>query len=181
MRRPLGAIAVLVMCSSLFVGCSGDMRDQPRYDPYEPSEFFPHGQSALSPVEGTVARGTLVHAQEKSARADLTLERLERGRQRYDIYCSPCHDRSGSGNGVIVRRGFPRPPTFHQERLREVSDAYVVQVISAGFGAMYPYGSRIDPDDRWAIAGYVRALQLSQAAPVDVLSPGLRAALGSMP
>lgn len=94
---------------------------------------------------------------------------LQRGQQRFDIYCAPCHGRSGTGDGMIVRRGFPAPPSYHTERLRHAPDSHFYQVISNGYGVMYPYADRIAPADRWAIVAYIRALQLSQHAPRDRL------------
>ena len=101
----------------------------------------------------------------------VTLALLERGQQRFDIYCAPCHGLSGHGDGMIVRRGFPAPPSYHTDRLRNAPDSHFYQVISHGYGVMYPYADRIDPHDRWAIVAYIRALQLSQHAPRDRLTP----------
>ena len=102
---------------------------------------------------------------------------LEKGRERYMIYCMPCHSPAGDGDGLVVRRGFPAPPTFHQDRLRVASDRHVYDVIKNGYGVMVPYGDRIEPHERWAIVAFVRALQLSQHAPVAGLPPSLRARL----
>jgi len=112
---------------------------------------------------------------------DLTPALLARGRNRFDIYCAPCHSRAGDGDGMIVRRGFPRPPSYHIDRLRNAPDGHFYQVISNGYGVMYPYGDRIDPDDRWAIVAYIRALQLSQHAPAGLLDPQDRARLRKAP
>jgi mono/diheme cytochrome c family protein len=98
-----------------------------------------------------------------------TMALLQRGQQRFDIFCAPCHGRSGTGDGMIVRRGFPAPPSYHTERLRNAPDSHFYQVISDGYGVMYPYADRIAPADRWAIVAYIRALQLSQHAPRDRL------------
>ena len=106
-----------------------------------------------------------------------TLALLERGRQRFDIYCAPCHGRSGDGAGMIVQRGFPAPPSYHTAKLRNAPDGHFYQVISHGYGAMYPYADRVAPADRWAIIDYIRALQLSQNAGRDLLSPQDVAAL----
>ncbi len=95
---------------------------------------------------------------------------LSRGRERFDIYCAPCHSRLGDGDGMIVRRGFPAPPSYHTERLRAAPDSHFYQVITRGYGAMYPYADRVTPEDRWAIVAYIRALQLSQHAPASLLS-----------
>lgn len=102
----------------------------------------------------------------------ITPELLARGRERFDIYCAPCHSRAGDGDGMIARRGFPAPPSYHTERLRNAPDSHLYQVISDGYGVMYPYADRITPHDRWAIVAYIRALQLSQHAPASELSAG---------
>jgi len=107
----------------------------------------------------------------------ITPQRLARGRERYDIYCAPCHSIAGDGEGLIVQRGFPAPPTYHSERLRRAADSHFYQVISEGYGAMYPYADRITPEDRWAIVAYIRALQLSRHAPAASLTPADRALL----
>ena len=101
----------------------------------------------------------------------VTMALLQRGRERFDISCAPCHGRAGNGDGMIARRGFPAPPSYHTERLRNAPDSHFYQVISDGYGVMYPYADRIDPHDRWAIVAYIRALQLSQHAPRDALTP----------
>lgn len=113
--------------------------------------------------------------------AALRLALLERGRQRFDIYCSVCHGRTGDGNGMIVRRGFRKPPSYHVDRLRNAPAGHFYDVVTNGFGAMSSYASRIDPADRWAIVAYVRALQLSQNAGLDDIPPEQRAALPSLP
>jgi len=101
----------------------------------------------------------------------LTRALLQRGQERFEIYCAPCHGRSGNGDGMIVRRGFPAPPSYHTDRLRNAPDSHFYQVISNGYGVMYPYADRVDPRDRWAIVAYIRALQLSQHAPRSQLTP----------
>jgi mono/diheme cytochrome c family protein len=101
----------------------------------------------------------------------ITLALLQRGQQRFDIYCAPCHGLSGNGDGMIARRGFPAPPSYHTDHLRKAPDSHFYQVISDGYGVMYPYADRISPHDRWAIVAYIRALQLSQHAPRDRLAP----------
>jgi mono/diheme cytochrome c family protein len=165
----LGAVMMLVS------GCRLDMHLQPKYLPYEPSDFFADGRSERQPVPGTVARGhlrideLLYTGRENGVEADrfpfpITRADLERGRQRYNIYCAPCHDYSGSGRGMIVQRGFPQPPSYHVPRLRQASVGHFVQVMTNGFGAMYSYAARVEPADRWRIAAYIRALQLSQNA-----------------
>lgn len=174
--------AALVVLSLAATGCElrQAMYDQQKYEPLEASVFFADGRSAREPVPGTVARGQLrldTHLYEGLVDGDYAVEVpfdvdrqvLERGRERYDIFCSPCHDRTGQGNGMIVQRGAKRPPSFHDERLRQVPIGYYYDVITNGFGSMYSYASRVPVRDRWAIASYVRALQLSQRAQVDAL------------
>jgi mono/diheme cytochrome c family protein len=186
-----GALRVCVIFSALmFSGCRQDMHVQPKYVPEDPSTFFADGRSERPPVEGTVARGQL-RADEllytgrvNGAVADLfpfpiTPADLGRGRERYNIYCSPCHDYTGSGNGMIVQRGFPSPPSFHIARLRQAPAGHFFEVMTDGLGLMYSYASRVSPEDRWRIAAYIRALQLSQhGSPADVTESQSRALAG---
>jgi mono/diheme cytochrome c family protein len=165
--------ASALFASILLSGCRQDMQVQPRYEPEDPSTFFADGRSERPPVQGTVARGQLrtdellYTGRVNGAVADLfpfaiTAAGLSRGRERYNIYCSPCHDYTGAGNGMIVQRGFPSPPSFHLERLRQAPAGHFFEVMTNGLGLMYSYASRISPEDRWRIAAYIRALQLSQ-------------------
>lgn len=150
-----------------------DMRNQPRYEPYEESAFFADGRSSRLPVEGTVARGQLredelLHTGKIDGKLanvfpnSVTDTVMKRGQERFNIYCSPCHDMTGGGNGMVVQRGFKQPPSFHIDRLRNAPAGYFFDVATNGFGAMYPYADRVSVEDRWAIAAYIRALQLSQ-------------------
>jgi len=170
------------LCLLLVSGCElrQAMYDQQKFEPLEASSFYADGLSSRLPVTGTVARGQLridrhlfagkVDGQPATALpVPLTRELLERGRERYDIFCSPCHDRAGQGNGMIVQRGFKRPPSLHNPRLREAPVGYFYDVITNGFGAMYSYASRIPVEDRWAVSAYVRALQVSQNVGLDQL------------
>lgn len=151
----------------LLVACEQKaMKYQPRHDPMEASSFFEDGQSARPLVEGTVARGRLDAPPRKFNGV--------RGRERYDIYCRPCHGAAGYGDGMIVQRGFRAPPSFHLDRLRSAPDAYWYDVITRGFGAMPDYGSLIVPEDRYAIVDYVRALQRSQNARIGDVPPAER-------
>ncbi len=151
------------------------MHDQPRFEALEASTLFGDGQSARPLIPGTVARGHLQtdeHFYTGKTNGDLavtfpspvTREILERGRERFDIFCSPCHSRLGDGQGMVVRRGFRPPPSFQIPRLREAPVGHLFDVITNGFGGMASYASRISHQDRWAIVAYVRALQLSQNA-----------------
>jgi mono/diheme cytochrome c family protein len=172
-RRGSGALAaLLVLCGA---GCRQDMHDQPKYRPYRPSAFFADGRDVRPLVADTVARGhldddTLLSTGKLGDKfADVlpfaaTADVLQRGQERYNIYCSPCHDRTGGGGGMIVLRGYRRPPAFHIERLRQQPLGYFFDVITHGFGVMPNYAQQIPPQDRWAIVAYVRALQLSQHA-----------------
>ena len=157
------------------VGCRQDMHDQPRFKPLAMNDFYPDLRSGRAPVEGTVARGelhedTYFYSGKVGGNPGdympfpVTREVLARGRERFDIYCAPCHSRLGDGNGMIVQRGFQRPPTYHQDRLRKAPLGYFFDVITNGFGAMPDYAAQIAPADRWAIVAYIRALQLSQNA-----------------
>jgi len=153
--------------------CRQDMHDAPRYDPLEASDVFPGGASARPLVEGTIARDHLsdddllstgkVGGQVATtfpfaiARAD-----LDRGEERFNIYCSPCHGRTGVGNGVVVQRGYRQPPSYHIDRLRQAQPGYFFDVITNGFGVMPDYRAQVSVDDRWRIAAYIRALQLTQ-------------------
>jgi hypothetical protein len=159
-------------------GCRIDMHVQPKYLPYEPTTFFADGRSERQPVPGTVARGQLrlddllFTGTENGAEATrfpfpITREDLDRGRERFNIYCTPCHDYTGSGNGMIVQRGFPHPPSFHTDRLRQAPVGHFFGVMTNGFGRMYSYADRVDVGDRWRIAAYIRVLQLSRNASVD--------------
>jgi mono/diheme cytochrome c family protein len=171
----------LAICAAGIVGCTQEMAEQPRYDPLEPSAFFTDGRSARPPVEGTVPRGylrldehlyggTVASVPADRLPVPLTRQLLVRGQERYDIYCSPCHDRVGNGQGMIVRRGFSPPPSFHDERLRLAPIGHFFIVMTEGYGTMPDYAAQVPPHDRWAIAAYIRALQLSQHATLAELS-----------
>ncbi len=178
------------MAAAALSACRQDMHDQPKYIPLRPSEFFLDGRSARPLVEGTVARGHLnddtAYYTGKGADGKpindfpfaVTKEVILRGQQRYNVYCTPCHDRTGNGNGMIVRRGYRRPPTYHSDRLREQPNGYLYDVITNGFGAMPDYAAQIQPQDRWAIVAYIRALQLSQQASINDVPADARGQLG---
>ena len=166
---------VILFCCAVLNGCDdgGDMRDTQRYETYEASTFFADGASARRPVEGTVSQESLIDRDPyetgmedgrmvEHAPVELTTQLLQRGQERYQIYCAPCHGLDGAGKGMVVQRGYTPPATFHQPRLREAEDGYLFIVISQGLGRMPPYTAQIDASDRWAIVGYIRALQLSQ-------------------
>ena len=188
MRTDLKLCAVALALAAA-VGCRQDMQDQPKFIPLRPSGFFADGRSERPLVEGTVARGhlnddTLLNtgkgADGKPSNEfpmPVTKALILRGEERYNIYCAPCHDRTGSGNGMIVRRGYRRPPTYHSDRLRQQPNGFLYDVIANGFGAMPDYAAQIPPPDRWAIVAYIRALQLSQQASFDDVPPAARGRL----
>jgi mono/diheme cytochrome c family protein len=172
----------------LAAGCRQDMHDQPRYKPFAQSDFFADRRSARPLVDGTIARGHLRDdAVLYTGKADgkpvdafpvaVTAAVMARGQERFDIFCSPCHGRTGAGDGMIVRRGYRKPPTFHQDRLRQAAPGYTFDVITNGFGAMPDYAQQIPVRDRWAIVAYIKALQRSQNAAVGTVPAGARAAL----
>ena len=182
MRRALIAAALVVSSAS---ACRQDMHDQPRMKPLAKSDFFADHRSARPLVPGTVARG---HLREDEALYTgkvgkdfattfpfpVTQGVLLRGRERFSIYCTPCHGRLGSGEGMVVQRGFKRPPSFHVDRLREAPPGYFFDVMTNGFGAMADYSAQVPVNDRWAIAAYIRALQLSQHAVLAELPEKVR-------
>lgn len=185
----VGSRTSLLLAASLaLAGCSRlDMQDQPKYRPQRPSQFFADGRSERQPVEGTVALGTLnedtaFYEGKDAAGKDIetfpiAVDRavLDRGRQRFDIYCAPCHGRIGNGLGMIVRRGFKQPPSYHIDRLREAPVGHLYDVISNGYGAMLNYASQVQPRDRWAIVAYIRALQYAENANINDLTQEARA------
>jgi mono/diheme cytochrome c family protein len=157
------------------------MQDQPKYEAYEPDAM-------RLPIEGTVARGSLKVAGRVEAGAAaleaintfpfaITPEVLARGQDRYNISCSPCHSQLGDGNGMIVQRGFRRPPSFHDERLRQATTGHFYDVITNGIGAMSSYNDQLSPEDRWKVIAYIRALQLSQRATINDVPPAEKAKL----
>lgn len=181
----------------LSIGCVQEMANQPRLEPLEASSVFKDGRSSRHQVEGTIARGQLQLDEEyftgrrgEQFVAELPkrvleehgmAELLDRGHDRFGIYCSHCHGLVGGGSGgtpemeqavgMVVKRGFPMPQTYHQDRLRQVPLGYFVDVINNGFGRMPAHGYMVSPADRWAIAAYIRALQLSQYATSEQLAP----------
>ena len=188
--RPGGLSHIILVLAAALCGCRQDMHDQPKYIPLRPSDFFGDGRSARPLIEGTVARG---HLNDDAAfytgkgpdnkplntfPFPVTKDAILRGQQRFNIYCTPCHDRTGSGKGMVVRRGYRQPPSFHSDRLRQIQNGYIYDVITNGFGAMSDYAAQIEPRDRWAIVAYIRALQLSQQASINDVPPDARGQLG---
>ncbi|EKV31782.1 ABC-type Fe3+ transport system protein [Caenispirillum salinarum AK4] len=162
----------LLLCLLPLAACP-DMADQKRPDMAEPEPVL-RGPTSSLPVPGTVARGERSAWDVLKDRPEMTPALLERGRERFNIYCAPCHGVAGHGSGLIVERGFPAPPSFHNDRLRDATPGHFLSVIENGFGVMYPYGDRVRPADRWAVVAYIRALQLSQHAQVSELPEPLR-------
>ena len=184
---------ILLSCcvAALLSGCEKakqDMYDQPKYKPLSRSELFADGNSSRPLPQGSVPYSKGPFAGTSSGREGtdevsrdiaagtaqtnpypVTMQLLLRGRQRYEIYCMPCHSAVGDGDGFIARRGFPRPPSYHDDRLRQAPDRHFFDVVTNGHGVMYPYADRVDAPDRWAIVAYIRALQLSQHADVSKL------------
>jgi len=189
-RRVLPLFLLLsAFCLLPFTACRQKMSNQPKYDPLEPSDFFADGMSARPRIPGTVARGELplegflVTGKINNADGDgfpfaVTTQVMNRGQERFNIYCSPCHGRRGDGNGMIPSRGLRHPPSFHTEALRTAKTGHFFDVMTNGFGAMPPYNVQVPVNDRWAIIAYIRALQLSQNGTVNDLPPAQRAQLG---
>ena len=178
-RRRLGfGVAATALMLTAAAGCRQDMHDQPRYRPLRESAFFANGSSARPLVEGTIARGTLQTDAPfftgkngalfvNELPFPVTHEVLDRGQERFNIYCTPCHGATGAGNGIVVQRGFPAPPSFHIDRLRNIEAGYFFDVMTNGFGRMPDYRAQVTPRDRWNIVAYVRALQLAERAPAE--------------
>ena len=178
MRLPRSYIALLIALALL--GCDKTESDdydfrmvvQPKYNPLDKSRFFSDGQSSRPLVEGTVpingytnelamVGSSSVRAKDQNFPFELTRKDLERGHMVFNIYCSVCHGALGDGNGVIPQRGFTHPPSFYLPRLRQASPGHFYDVMTNGYGAMFSYNERVSVDDRWRVAGYIRALQLS--------------------
>lgn len=197
-RLPVSRAAALACVAAVALGgcerAAQNMYDQPKGKPYRASPLFPDGAMSRTPPAGTeaYARGSRADAssgrdggqavaRDAAAQAAASLPdpvtpaMLAQGRTLYGVYCMPCHSPVGDGDGRIVQRGFPAPPSYHSDRLRQAPDRHLYDVISNGFGVMAAYGDRIAPADRWAIVAFVRALQLSQHAAVDRLPPDVQA------
>ncbi len=182
-------VAACAVAGFLFAGgcryLKQDMANQPKTLPFSPSDFFEDGRSERPLLENTVARGSIaddtLFAPKDSNAFPLPVnkELLERGQERYKIFCTPCHGLQGDGNGMISMRGMKHPPSFHQDRLSQAPNGYFYDNITNGFGAMYGYSAQIPPADRWAIIAYVRALQLSRNAIVSDLPAELQQRLSS--
>ena len=180
LRKHLPALLAVI---AITAGCRQDMHEQPYYRPLPKSDFFADDRSARMPVEGAVARGDLREDNYlytgRIGNNDgdyvpfpVTAQDLARGRDRFNIYCAPCHGRVGDGNGFIPTRGYRQPPSFHIDRLRKVPIGYFFDVDTNGYGVMPDYAAQIEVHDRWRIAAYIRALQLSQNAHANDIPAG---------
>lgn len=165
-----GALACVTLAA-----CRHDMHEQPRYDALAVSHFFSDERSARPMIDGTVARGHLrIDEARYTGKLDgddvdqfpipIAKEDIERGQDRFNIYCTPCHGRLGDGNGMVVLRGFRQPPSYYSDRLMHAPLGHFFDVMTNGFGAMPSYAARVETDDRWRIVAYIRALQLSESA-----------------
>ena len=182
-EKTIWKLVALATCALAVASCRQDMHDNPRYEAYEAGAM-------RAPVEGTVARGSLMPSPTPAAATvpagaapkdafpfAITDEVLARGQSRFNINCAPCHSRLGDGDGMIVRRGLKKPPSYHEERLRNSPASHFVDVMTNGFGAMPSYSDKLTDEDRWKIAAYIRVLQLSQHAKIDDVPPEERAKL----
>jgi mono/diheme cytochrome c family protein len=191
--RGVAVAAMLSGFALLVSACRQQMAEQPSYRPYQPSGLFADGASARPQLADTVARGqlrddTLLFTGKDSGGQDatefpfpITRAVLDRGRQRFEIYCTPCHGYTGDGDGLVVQRGFTGPPSYHSERLRQAPVGHFFDVVTNGLGSMPSYATQVTVPDRWAIVAYIRALQLSQAAPLADVPPEARAQLEQQP
>lgn len=176
----MNAVRLFLLLVPLFIGsgCEQRMNRQPKYETYESSTRFPQRQSALPVPAHTVPYQYRFGANNAEPEPLYTPVRLNTGRERFNIYCAPCHGRDGYGDGPVVQHGFPSPPSFHSERLRSVSEQHFVDVIGHGHGIMYSYADRVAPNERWAIATYIRALQVSRHLDT-ALAPELVPSIGA--
>ncbi|WNO52717.1 c-type cytochrome [Stakelama saccharophila] len=159
--RCLPSLLLAVAAGTLAAGCDLSMKNQPRNDRMESPTLWPGGPQRAPPPAGTVAFEDIARDRALAYAPPITAALLERGQQRYAIYCSVCHGERGEGDGIVVRHGFPAPPSYHTERLRDAPPRHIVDVITDGYGVMYSYADRVPPTDRWAIAAYVKTLQVA--------------------
>lgn len=186
MKSKPSLLLAAAVCALGLAGCENmntlrqDMANQPRQNPLSPSPFFADGRSERPAIDNTVVHGSiqddnlLVPKDSNAFPLPVTAELLERGQQRYNIFCTPCHGIQGDGMGMVAVRGMKHPPSYHQDRLRNEPAGYLYDVVTNGFGAMYGYSSQIPPRDRWAIIAYMRALQLSRNVPASELPAELQ-------
>lgn len=172
--------SIPLLAAVLLTACDQNMDVQPKYSEYSPAPAFRAGV-LRDPPTGIVARGDLERDRAVTEKPALTAALLERGSERFGIFCAPCHGTGGDGNGIIVQRGMPRPTSYHDDRLRAADDQHFFDVITNGYGAMYSYASRVPAGDRWAIVAYIRALQLSRHASIEDVPPEQRSQLSGSP
>jgi mono/diheme cytochrome c family protein len=185
-RSSLFALVGLVSGLLLVSGCAATMKEQPKYEPLAYSEFYPDGASARYAPANTVARGVAANADPALATGavngtpvpdfpfPLTVDDLKRGEGLFNDTCAPCHGRTGAGDGIVVQRGFTKPPSLTAPNIVALSPGQVFGVITNGFGAMPPYGQILQPTDRWRVTGYVRALQASQSGTLNDVPPEMQ-------
>jgi mono/diheme cytochrome c family protein len=185
-QRKVPFVLVLTLVNYFAAACRKGMVDQQKIKPLAEDTFFSDARGSRVPPAHTVARNQLPDDEQfftgkigndlaATFPVPITRELLVRGRERFDIDCAVCHGRTGEGDGMVVQRGFPQPPSFHEQRLREAPPGHFFDVITNGYGVMYPYASRVSAEDRWAITAYIRALQLSEhASPGDADVEGMK-------
>ena len=166
MTRGLAMFAALVVCACVLVACDLSMTEQRKLNTYAPTSLWPDGTSAQPLPDNVVAQGDVERVAAEKAAPPVTAALLARGHERYGIFCSPCHGLAGDGDGIIVAHGFPQPPSYHIDRLLAAPAQHFYDVMTEGYGVMFSYADRVEPYDRWAIAAYIRALQLSRRAVV---------------
>lgn len=174
-------IALLLLMPALLAACDQRMVEQPNRKAFEAAERLPDRRVNQPPPPGAVARDELAAEQALATRPPMSAALLARGRERFEIDCAPCHGRTGAGDGMVVQRGFPRPPSYFEPLLVEAPDRHFLDVMSNGYGAMYSYADRVAPADRWAILAYIRALQLSRHVAAAELPDALRSRLEGQP
>jgi mono/diheme cytochrome c family protein len=157
---------IILALALLLGGCDLSMTQQRKYKTYAPARLWADGTSAQPLPDGVVAQGDAARSTAETAPPAVSEALLARGRERFDIFCAPCHGLAGDGDGIIVAHGFPAPPSYHIDRMLAAPAQHFYDVITRGYGVMYAYADRVDPHDRWAIAAYIRALQLSRRATV---------------
>lgn len=180
-RRSLPALLAFAVAATMLAGCREDMAKQPKLKTYTTAQAFAEDAEARSVPTGTVARDALARfaAQARPPKVDAVL--IARGKERFDIYCSMCHGLSGRGDGIVVERGFPPPPSYGEKRLLAADPAHFYDVITHGWGVMYSYANRVTPHDRWAIVAYIRALQLAQTGVMTADAAAPRETAGGRP
>jgi mono/diheme cytochrome c family protein len=164
MTRRLLLFALLTVAGATLGACDLSMTQQRKLTTYAPTTLWPDGASARPLPDNVVAQGDVERAAAAHTPPPVTAQLLARGRKRFGIFCAPCHVLAGDGDGVIVAHGFPAPPSYHIDRLVAAPAQHFFDVMTNGYGVMFSYADRVDPQDRWAIAAYVRALQLSRRA-----------------